>query len=95
MPKTDDNSPATKGDITILMESIGKLYDANAGWKDEILEANEKWKDEIIRHFDVVAENMKVDYQGIFKDRTEQHTEDIAGLKKRVSVCENASGIVA
>jgi len=37
-----DNTPATKGDITQLMDSIGKLYDAN-----------ENWKDEIIRHFDV------------------------------------------
>ncbi|MBP7114026.1 MAG: hypothetical protein KBA40_01085 [Candidatus Peribacteraceae bacterium] len=37
MPKADDGSPATKQDIGLLMDSIAKLYDANAQWKDEII----------------------------------------------------------
>ena len=31
--------PATKEDIAMLMDSIGKLYIANKEWKDEIIDS--------------------------------------------------------
>src|SRR4051812_42227360 len=40
--------PATQADIQMLMQEIGKLYDATERWKDEILEATEGWKEEIL-----------------------------------------------
>lgn len=47
---------ATKQDIQMLMEEIGKLYDANQRWKDEIIQTQQAWKDEIIHEFKVVLE---------------------------------------
>lgn len=94
MSPTDD-APATKKDITMLMTEIGKLYEANERWKDEILEsseqwkneiimANEKWKDEIKAHFDFVAENIKYDFKGAFKDKVEQHEDRLVRLEEHV-----------
>lgn len=37
-----DNPVATKKDIEMLMGEIGKLYDANERWKDDILVAEKK-----------------------------------------------------
>ena len=48
---TDDKqAPATKQDMAMLMDELGKLYDVN-----------ERWKDELKQHFDVVAENIHHD----------------------------------
>ncbi len=55
---TDPVVPATKEDIQMLMNEIGRLYDANAGWQNEMLEKQQGWKDEIKDHFDLVAENI-------------------------------------
>ncbi|MBI1812667.1 hypothetical protein HY285_05765 [Candidatus Peregrinibacteria bacterium] len=89
-PPTDDSSqaPATKQDIRMIMEEIGKLYDANEGWKDEILEANEGWKEEIIHEFKVVGESIRHDAMGSNKDRIEQHEDRIKRL-------ENHTGLLA
>ena len=39
-----DNSQiaATKQDVSLLMEEIGKLYEANQRWKEEIIETIEQ-----------------------------------------------------
>jgi hypothetical protein len=98
------SAPATKADIAALMEAIGKLYDATERWKDEILCANERWKDdiiqatghwkdEIIRRFDVVAENLHRDFLDAFRDRTQQHHDDLAELNRRVRAIENHLGL--
>jgi hypothetical protein len=68
-------SPATKADIGALMDQIGKLYDANEGWKEEVM-----------RHFDVVAEQIKHDFNGAFSDKVEQHEERLLRLEEHVGL---------
>ena len=93
----DDSSPATKADIKGLMDSIGKLYDAIEGWKDDILQANERRKDEILnemkRHFDVAVEDIRHDLEGanrdeidILKDTKRDHEKRITRLEQHVGV---------
>jgi predicted nucleic acid-binding Zn-ribbon protein len=83
----DDSAPATKNDIAMLMDEIGKLYDANEKWKDEILEANEKWKDELKKHFDVIAENIHHDMlKGALNDKVEQHEDRIQNLEQHTGL---------
>lgn len=83
----DDQAPATKKDIKMLMDQIGKLYDANEGWKDEILEANEKWKDELKEHFDTIAENIHHDMlKGALNDKVEQCKDRIVRLEQHVGL---------
>lgn len=86
MSNKDDQAAATKQDISMLMEQMGTLYDANERWKDEILDANEKWKDEIIHEFHLVAEDSKHDIGGVQNDR-------IAGVENRVTRLEQHTGM--
>lgn len=72
----------------MLMKEIGKLYDAQDGWKQEILRQQKRWKDDIIRHFDVTAENMRHDLLGANRD-------EIEAVKDRVTRLERHTGLVA
>lgn len=88
-PPSKPEAPATKQDIYLLMIELGKLYDANERWKDDLLLANEKWKEEIIRHFDVTAENMRHDLLGmhhdsieLLKDAKVQHHQRISRIER-------------
>lgn len=77
--KKDPTAPATKADIHMMMGEIGKLYDANERWKEEV-------KKDVKEHFDVVIENMHHDYKGAHKD-------DMENLKNRVTRLEEEVGI--
>ncbi|MEK7218184.1 MAG: hypothetical protein AAB728_01825 [Patescibacteria group bacterium] len=95
MTPQDHTAPATKQDIALLMESIGKLYNADERWKDEIIDANERWKDEIIRHVDVTVENIRHELRSanreeieVLKDRSKDHGARIQRL-------ESAAGLSA
>lgn len=55
---TNSQAPATRQDIGILMGQIGKLYDANQRWKEEIIEGFDRRMDQVMQHFNVVAENI-------------------------------------
>lgn len=68
-----DQSPATKQDIRLLMDEIGKLY-----------QANEKWKEELKQHFDVVAENLIHDFRGALNDKIQNHENRIVLLEQQV-----------
>ena len=79
---THDTSPATKADIEALMDSIGKLYDAN-----------ERWKDEIIQHFGIAVEHLRHELIGIHRDkislledRAKSHEGRIFRLEPRLRV---------
>ncbi len=78
---TDPTAPATKQDIALLMNEIGKLYSANEGWKEDLTEKMEAWKEEVKEHFDVVAENIKHDFRGAFSDKLAQHEDRIVRLE--------------
>jgi hypothetical protein len=84
--KHDENAPATKKDVQLLMEEIGKLYVANERWKDEILDKNEAWKDEIVHEFKVVAEDLRHDLLGVHKDKIENHEDRLVRLERHVGV---------
>jgi hypothetical protein len=64
------DTPATKQDILLLMDSIGKLYDANERWKNETVE-------ETSRHFDVKCEELTHDFQGTLKDKISVHDDHL------------------
>jgi len=91
----NSQSPATKQDIFLVMQEIGKLYDANERWKNEIIDAAGEWKDDMLhkmdtwknetkQHFDLVAENLKYDFLGAHKDRIENHEDRIRRLERKV-----------
>ncbi|MDA1208892.1 MAG: hypothetical protein O2904_02560 [bacterium] len=61
MKNDNKTAVATKEDVSLIMDSIGNLYDANESWKDEILDKNEKWKEEIKNHFGVMLEAYRHD----------------------------------
>lgn len=69
------SAPATKDDIKQLMESIGRVYDAN-----------QRWANEIVRHFDVTVETIRHDLLGANKDRIEDHEDRITRLERRAGV---------
>lgn len=75
MPKPDPQARATKQDITLLMNEIGKLYDAN-----------ERWKEELKLHFDTVAENLVADFRGALSDKIDQHETRIVRLERHTGI---------
>ena len=77
------DAPATKEDIRLLMEEIGKLYMATEQWKTEIIGKMQEWKTEIVHEFHIVAENMRHDYLGAHKDRIENHEDRLRRLERR------------
>lgn len=79
---SENTAPATKADVVLLMDSIGKLYDANENWKNELKE-----------HFDLVAENMRHDLLGanheeiaLLKDTQITHGRKIARIERHVGI---------
>lgn len=88
----DDQAPATKLDIRLLMAQIGEYYnrterrvaDLEETLEKKILAAEERTK----RYFDVVAEAMRHDYLGAHKDRIENH-------ENRIRRLEEHSGLLA
>lgn len=99
----DHSSPATKQDITVLMESVGKLYDDIHNFKVEVKEdvtqqiaaSEDRMKkhmtgveERMKRHFDVVAEDLRHDVLGANRD-------EIEGIKDRVVRIERHVGLQA
>jgi len=78
----DPNAPATKEDIRLLMEGIGKLYEANEQWKADIVEQIAASEVRTKEHFDLVAENLTHDFQSAFRDKLEQHEDRIVRLER-------------
>lgn len=92
--RIEAHSPATKTDIQMLMDEIGKLYIANERWKDDVLDKiDEKldlrfatWEKRLIDQFGVIAENLYYDYFGVEKDRVKDHEKRIVVLERRAGV---------
>lgn len=79
----DDTAPATKKDIEQFVEHIQSLI---ANMEERMEERITKEGEETRRHFDVVAENIKHDFQGAFHDKLEQHEDRIVRLEGRVGL---------
>jgi hypothetical protein len=75
MVQDDSQAAATKQDIQMLMDSMGKLY-----------EANERWKEEIIHEFKVVAEDIRHDALGANKDKIQNHENRITHVEQALGV---------
>lgn len=93
MPHDDATAPATKEDIHLLMEQIGKLYDANAQWKDDIHTSISSWKDEIIEHFDVAVESIRHEMKTAHHDSIELLRDETADHAKRIKRLERQAGL--
>lgn len=93
MAHDDSAAPATKEDIRLLTEQMGKLYDANAQWKDDIQDSIAHWKDEIIEHFDVAAETIRHEMKAAHHDSIE--LDQTADHAKRIERLERRAGLAA
>ena len=86
MKENNASAPATKSDIKMLMDSIGKLYDAHERWKTEVLDANESWKTEIIEHMDLTTELIRDDFLDAKKDRVADHEHRLKRIERKVGL---------
>lgn len=81
----NDDTPATKVDIKLMMEQIGTFIDrtekAMANLEDRIGVRMVEQEDRLTRHFSVVAEDLVHDFKGAFHDKLEQHEDRILRLE--------------
>jgi hypothetical protein len=76
VPKRPKNSPpATKADIKLLMSSIGRLYDAN-----------ERWKDEVKQHFDVAVETIRHELVSANRDKVQALVDRVSRLERHTGL---------
>jgi len=61
---THDTTPATKTDIAMLMDGMGRYY-------DKLAELVAGYKEETMRHFDVTVEKIRHDLSGANRDEIE------------------------
>ena len=85
MPKISRVS-ATKTDIAMLMSEIGKLYDANHRWKDEITRQIGDSEQRTKRHFDLAVEHIRAELLGARKDAIENQADRIVRLEQHVGL---------
>lgn len=71
----DSQAPATKTDIAMLMKEIGKLYDAQ-----------DRWKEEIRRHFDLTVETIRHDLRGANKDEIVALKDRVSRLERHTGL---------
>ena len=77
-----NQSPATKEDVKGIMEYLVR----NDGRTSSLEKKMEKDKKEISHEFHVVAEDIKHDFKGAFKDRVEQHDDRILRLEQHTGL---------
>lgn len=97
----DASAPATKTDLGSLKQelktdiaSLKQEFKTDiASLKKELktdiglLEIKfEQWKEEVKEHFNIVAENLRYDLVGIYKDRTEDHEQRIRRLERKTGL---------
>ncbi len=78
----DPSAPATKADIRMLMDEIGRLYDAN-----------QRWKDDILAHFDLTIENIRHDLTSANREEIELLKDSRASHETRIGALERAVGL--
>lgn len=95
----DQTAPATKADISMIMDELGRMYDAQERWKNELREEfhtdQERWKDEVMEHFDLVAENIREDFRGANREEIEVMKDMQKRDGKRITVLEQTVGLAA
>lgn len=97
----DTSALATKEDIRLVMERMGELelkFERKVDEsQEEMIAKMHVWKAETAawvqleakktkQYFDVVAENLRYDLVGIYKDRTEDHEQRIKRLERKTGL---------
>jgi len=80
----DQQAPATKADIALLMGEFGKMYDAQ-----------ERWKTELKEHFDLVAENIRHDFASANREEIDMLKDGHKKHEKRILTLERTAGLAA
>ena len=80
MATKDSSDPATKKDLKRIVEGTirhmeTRLTKKIADLKTELKTSDRATAKEVMHHFNLVVENLKYDFNGIFSDRTEQHSD--------------------
>lgn len=83
----------------MLMQEIGRLYDANQRWKDELIaemdrrftEADKRMK----HHFGVVSENLLNDFKSAKVDQIENHEDKLQQRDKGITRLEKHTKLIA
>ncbi|MBI2524146.1 hypothetical protein HYW11_02960 [Candidatus Peregrinibacteria bacterium] len=87
---SNQHAPATKQDIHLLMEQMGKYYQQTEQrierLEEEFTQKVDDWKKEIIHEFHVVAENLHYDFKGALNDKIQNHENRIVHLEERVGL---------
>ena len=87
MNKSADAS-AAKSDIQMLMTEIGKLFDANERWKDELEEKVVVSEVRMKSQFDLSVENIRAELVGANRDRIESHEIRISRLERHAGIAK-------
>ncbi len=82
-PGSNGKSSATKDDITAIMGELGKLYDAN-----------ERWKDELKKHFDLAIEIIRHDLKTAGRDEIEMLKDQLKEDRRRIGRLEIQCGLL-
>lgn len=90
MKKKDDQSPATKKDIRILMDQMGRYYlkteDRIREYKEYTEDRLKEHNEDIKRYFDIRVEDIRHDLLGVNKDKIEQHEDRIRRLERHAGL---------
>ncbi len=80
---SDGKSSATKDDIAAIMGELGKIYDAN-----------ERWKDELKKHFDLAIEIIRHDLKTAGRDEIEMLKDQLKDNRRRIGRLEVQCGLL-
>ena len=102
MTPQDPQAAATKQDIAMLMDEMGKMHmsierihNDTANWKDEMKQDMRDWKKEIVHEFHVVAEDIRHDMLGAHKDKIGVLSDRSDRHEKRITKLEQHTGLIA
>lgn len=96
--------PATKSDIRLLKADVRfvkadlrfvktDLRSLAQSLRKEIKDSGKAIVKELKHYFDLKVETLKYDYDGIFNDRTEQHSDTLRDHERRLVTVERHLGV--
>ena len=89
----DDDAPATKGDLKQMATKDDLKKMATKDDLKKIRGEMSSMKDEILRHFDVVAEDIRHDLQGANRDEIEVLKDGKTDHEQRIVHLEQVAGM--
>ncbi len=96
----DDTSPATKQDVALIMDTMGKLFDEVHGVKGQMVDLNEELRQEIkdaetrtLHQTGLWIETLRTDVFDVKKDQVAQHHDRLADHDRRIVKLEQKVGV--